>query len=125
MTLNGSGVPSRGDIQTAIDEAGAKGTAAAALLGGLKVHTGTFTATVGTTQVTATATFPVAFSAAPTVLCTIIDTAAASSGHRVDRWGTSINDTVGQGDLTAFTFKSTRNSGSAAIRVNWLAIGAP
>lgn len=122
MALNPSGIPSRAGIQAAIDEAAAKGDAAAALIGG-KVQHGTFTLTVGTATVTQNVTFPAAYTSAPRVFCTVIDTAAIASATLLSRWGSSTSDTSGSGDLTGFTYKASRNSGSAPIRINWWAIG--
>lgn len=125
MALTGSGIPSRAEIQAAIDEAAGMGIAAAALLGGMKVQWGTFTTTIGTASTTVNVTFTTAFSASPMVFCSVIDVAAASTGHRADRWGTAAVDSAGVGDTTGFVFKSNRNSGSANIRVTWIAIGTP
>lgn len=125
MALIGSGIPSRAEIQTAIDEAAAKGTAAAALLGGMKVQWGTFVTALGTAQATVNVAFTTPFTSAPMVFCSMIDVALASTGHRVDRWGSAANDSGGSGDTTGFVFKSNRNSGSGNLRVTWIAIGAP
>lgn len=92
-------------------------------LAGQRVQHGTFTIAVGTSNADQTVTFANPFAGAPRVFCTIIDTAAANSGHRVDRWGPTAGDSNGAGSTLGFAFRSTRNSGSWPIRVNWLAIG--
>lgn len=98
--------------------------AIAAPLGGARIQHGTFTLTVGTSAVPQSVAFPTAFAATPRVFCTVIDTAAATSGGRSDRWGSASGASGGDGTTTGFWFQSSRETGSASIRVNWIAIGA-
>lgn len=97
----------------------------ATALGGAQIQTGSFVSVIGTTAVDTTVTFPVAFGGVPTVFCSIIDTAVPVYGTRVDRWGNATADTTGVGTTSQFFFRSTRDSGSGTIRVNWIAIGPP
>ena len=97
-----------------------------AMLGGAQIQTGSFVITVGTTAVDQVVTFPLAFGGVPTVFCSIIDAASTpANGERVDRWGNATADSSGVGTKSQFFFRSTRDSGSGVIRVNWIAIGPP
>lgn len=87
------------------------------------LQTGTFPLLVTTTAANFYVAFPTPFATAPRVLCTVIDTATPASGHRVDRWGSASGANGGDGTTVGFWFQSARNTGSANIRVVWMAVG--
>lgn len=93
-------------------------------LSGRRLQWGSFVLTVGTSAATQSVNFPTPFASQAIVFCSVLDTAAASTGERKDRWGDTESSTSGYGTSTGFSFTSVRASGSANIRVNWIAIGA-
>lgn len=120
-----SGIPARSDLQELAESVNAALDTIMSTLGldGQRVQHGTFVLSVGTANADSSVSFSPPFSGVPRVFCTVIDTAIPSSGHRSDTWGPTAGDTGGGGSTTGFVFRSRRNTGTANVRVNWIAIG--
>ncbi len=89
---------------------------------GVRTITGTTVITVTGTASNTQVAFPTEFSAAPRVFCTLIDTAVPSL-PAVIRWGPSSGANNGVGAVDSFWIQALRESGSANIRIMWIAIG--
>ncbi len=91
-------------------------------IGGIRFQTGTVVIPVTASAANTFIAFPSQFGGQCRVFCTVIDTAAPTSPGSF-RWGSTSGGTGGDGSAAGFWLQAIRSSGTANIRVNWIAIG--